>query len=199
MQFGWRSSLPLTHPLSPWPSTVRGRASLVSGFTILLLLLRRHIWMGRGGRQATRPIIALVHYPAILPGNRAWRPAWLKYYLAWPTGPTRYEDRNRSRSRSFSKIGSRSIDVGKSEIVTALVFSFYKWWTRNFLPVNCVCCLICCNSFCIKWIMCMDDVCSGRSDRGSNTISILEAWWRHDTWYVCFHDPNNNSYLYRYP
>ena len=41
--------------------------------------------------------------------------------------PARYEDRNRSRSRSFSKIGSRSIDVGKSEIVTALI---WRWFTH---------------------------------------------------------------------
>ena len=35
--------------------------------------------------------------------------------------PTLYENRNRSRLRSFSKIGSRSIDIGESEIVTGLV------------------------------------------------------------------------------
>jgi len=27
-------------------------------------------------------------------------------------------------------------------------------------------------------------MCSGRSHWGSNTIGILEAWWRHDSRYV---------------
>ena len=41
--------------------------------------------------------------------------------------PALYENRNRSRSRSFSKIGSRSIDVGKSEIVTGLMAWEGEW------------------------------------------------------------------------
>jgi len=61
-----------------------------------------------------------------LPGDRASRPACLKYLC---------EDRNRSRSRSFFKNRSRSIDVGKSEIVTALIIiiiDMYSAVSRNF-------------------------------------------------------------------
>ena len=75
----------------------------------------------RGGRRQEAAATAMSDnwfYPAI---ERRAGPPEVFSTTDWPTDPPAlYENRNRSRSRSISKIGSRSIDVGKSEIVTGL-------------------------------------------------------------------------------